>query len=291
MTEVVRTAGALRAALAPHRRAGATIGLVPTMGALHDGHGALVARAADECDVTVVSIFVNPLQFGPDEDFATYPRDLDADVARLDRLGADLVLSPAGFAPSVVTVRVGELGDRLEGARRPGHFDGVATIVTKLLAVTGPDRAYFGEKDYQQLTIIRVLVADLGLPVVVVACPTVRAADGLALSSRNAYLSPGQRQAARALSAALRAVAATWGGDADGARSDLRRTLEAAPGVRLDYAEVGDPETLEPLEGVVEGPAQALVAAHVGTTRLIDTIRLDPPDSRVARPGTRRPAD
>ena len=278
MTELVRTVEALRAALQPPRRAGATIGLVPTMGALHDGHGALVARAVGECDTTVVSIFVNPLQFGAGEDFDAYPRDLDADVALLDRLGVDVVFSPASaaFAPRRVTVHIGDLGDRLEGASRPGHFDGVATIVTKLLSAAGPHRAYFGLKDYQQLTIIRCVVADLALPVEIVGVPVVREPDGLAMSSRNAYLAPDERAAAVALSAALRDVARTWGGDAEYARAALRRTLGVAPGVRLDYAEVCDPETLEALEGVVEGPAQALVAAYVGTTRLIDTIRLEP---------------
>lgn len=278
MTELVRTVEALRAALQPPRRAGATIGLVPTMGALHDGHAALVARAVGECDTTVVSIFVNPLQFGPGEDFDAYPRDLDADVARLARLGVDVVFSPASsdFAPRLVTLRVGGIGEVLEGASRPGHFDGVATIVTKLLNAAGPDRAYFSVKDYQQLTIIRRLVADLAIPVEIVEFPIIREPDGLAMSSRNAYLSPDERAAAVALSAALRDVARTWDGDAGYARATLRRTLGAAPGVRLDYAEVCDPETLEALEGVVEGPAQALVAAYVGATRLIDTIRLEP---------------
>ncbi|HVL98070.1 MAG TPA: pantoate--beta-alanine ligase [Egibacteraceae bacterium] len=273
----VRTVGALRAALAPQRRAGARVGLVPTMGALHDGHVRLVSRMVGECDVAVVSIFVNPLQFAPGEDFATYPRDLDADVALLDRLGVDVVFCPeADFAPALVTVRVGALGGVLDGVSRPGHFDGVATIVTKLLNAVQPQRAYFGEKDYQQLVVLRAVATDLAVPVEIVTCPTVRDADGLALSSRNAYLSPSQRAAAVALPESLRHVAGSWAGDADAARDALRRRLERAPGVRLDYAEVCDPETLEPLEGVVEGPAQALVAAYVGTTRLIDNIRLEP---------------
>lgn len=276
MTDVVRTVAALRAALAPRRHAGAAVGLVPTMGALHAGHAALIGRAVAECGVAVVSIFVNPLQFGADEDFDAYPRDLDTDVALLDRLGVDLAFTPADFAPRSVSVRAGALGEVLEGASRPGHFDGVATIVTKLLNAVGPDRAYFGDKDYQQLTIVRRLVEDLAIPTRIVACSTVREPDGLALSSRNANLTAGEREAAGALSAALREAAATWGGDAGEARAALRRTLEAAPGVRLDYAEVADPETLAPLEGVVEGPAQALVAAYVGRTRLIDTIRLEP---------------
>jgi len=278
VTRLVRTVGQAREILEPHRRAGASLGFVPTMGALHDGHLSLVRAAGQDNDVVVVSIFVNPLQFGPDEDFASYPRDLDADTAVLDRHGVDVVFSPAsaGFAPTTVTVCVAGVTERLEGASRPGHFDGVATIVAKLLHTVGPDRAYFGEKDYQQLLVLRAMARDLAMPVEIVACPTVREPDGLAASSRNAGLSPDERAAAAALPAALRAVAGSWGGDAGYARDCLRRTLEAAPGVRLDYAEVCDPETLEPLEGVVGGPAQALIAAHVGATRLIDNIRLEP---------------
>ena len=176
----------------------------------------------------------------------------------------------------LTTVSVARLTDRHEGASRPGHFDGVATIVSKLFNLVQPDRAFFGEKDFQQLAVIRRMVADLNLPITVVGVPIVRDPDGLALSSRNVYVTPEQRQAALVLSAALRAAAAQWGADADAARLILRNTLETASGVRLDYAEVVDPETLAPLEGVVEGPAQALVAAYIGETRLIDNIRLEP---------------
>jgi pantoate--beta-alanine ligase len=256
------------------------LGLVPTMGALHAGHVSLAHAARRDNATVVVSIFVNPLQFGPDEDFARYPRDLDADAGLLAEAGADVVFTPevTAFTPPdrVTSVHVAGLTERLEGASRPGHFDGVATIVTKLFNAVGPDRAYFGEKDFQQLAVIRRMVADLNQPVAVVGCPVVRDADGLALSSRNAYLTAEQRVSALALSAALHEVATTYSGDADAAVLSLRRTLEGASGVRLDYAEVVDPETLAPLEGVVEGPAQALVAAYVGDTRLIDTIRLEP---------------
>lgn len=280
MSAIARDMDALRAWLEPHHRTGRTVGFVPTMGALHAGHLSLAERAASDCDVTVASIFVNPLQFGPDEDYETYPRDLDADVARLATAGVGLVFAPdAGtFTPADrrTTVHVEGLTEQLEGASRPGHFDGVATIVAKLFAAVGPCRAYFGEKDYQQLAVIRTMARDLDLPVDVVGCPTVRDDDGLALSSRNAYLTAAQRAAARVIPDTLQATAATWDGDAAAARARLRRTLGAAPGVRLDYAEVCDPETLAPLEGVVEGPAQALVAAFVGTTRLIDNIRLEP---------------
>jgi pantoate--beta-alanine ligase len=257
------------------------VGLVPTMGALHDGHLALVRTARSECDRVVVSIFVNPLQFGPGEDFDAYPRDLERDLALLDEIGVDIVFHPAAAEFTAVgrltTVHVTGLTDPLEGAVRPGHFDGVTTIVTKLFNVVQPNRAYFGEKDFQQLAVIRRMVADLDLPVEIVGCPIVRDADGLALSSRNAYLSVPEREAALAMPRALLGVAEDWDGDADSARDVLNRTLGAAPGIRLDYAEVVDPETLAPLEGVVDGPARALAAIRVGGTRLIDNIRLEPP--------------
>ncbi len=285
--KVLPTVAGLREALAPARRAGRVVGLVPTMGALHAGHLSLVTRARAETDVVVVSIFVNPLQFGPGEDYDTYPRDLDADLALLSPAGTDLVFAPrpTEFTPPArrTTVHVAALSTTLEGASRPTHFDGVTTIVAKLLSAVGPDRAYFGEKDYQQLAVIRTMVADLDLPVVIVGCPTVRDADGLALSSRNAYLSEQERRDALAISAALREAAAAWDGDAGAARSRLRSRLAAAPGLRLDYAEVVDPETLEPLESVAADPtrpARALVAAYVGPpgrqTRLIDNVRLEP---------------
>jgi pantoate--beta-alanine ligase len=278
--ELVRDVARLRALLAPLRRAGERIGFVPTMGALHAGHASLVERAAAECDVVVVSIFVNRLQFAPSEDLDAYPRTLEADLALLEPLGVRAVLAPdaGAFTPADgrTTVSVGGLTAHLEGASRPTHFDGVTTIVAKLLNVVQPDRAYFGEKDFQQLAVVRQMVRDLAMPVEVVGCPVVRDADGLALSSRNTYLSADERADALALSRVLREAAGTWGGDAGSARRRLRATLAAAPGIDLDYAEVVDPETLEPLEGVVDGPGQALVAARVGTTRLIDTIRLEP---------------
>jgi len=235
----------------------AVVGSVPTMGALHEGHLSLIRRAAAECDVTLVTVFVNPLQFGPSEDFSRYPRDLDADVAAAESAGADLVFAPTveemypGEEPIVRVEVGGELGSAFEGASRPGHFDGVATVVAKLFAITGPCRAYFGEKDWQQLLVVRRLASDLSFPVEVVGCPTVREADGLALSSRNRYLSAQERAAATVLYRALTSAA-----DPD----DVRRTVAAEPGVFLDYA------------GLLEG--RLVVAAWVGATRLIDNLAL-----------------
>jgi pantoate--beta-alanine ligase len=257
--------------------AGRPVALVPTMGALHAGHLSLVDRARADCTTVVVSIFVNPLQFGPDEDLASYPRTLDDDLAALDKEGVDLVFVPdPDFAPEESTIRLEGITATLEGASRLGHFAGVMTIVHRLLSAVEPDRAYFGEKDFQQLAVLRAMVAEHGLSVDIVGCPIVRDRDGLALSSRNAYLSSSERMQALHIPAALKAVAGAWDGDADTARVRLRRRLEDASDVRLDYAEIVDPETFQPLEGVVTGPAQALVAAYVGATRLIDNIRLEP---------------
>ena len=256
------------------------VGLVPTMGALHEGHLSLARVARRGCRTVVASIFVNPLQFGEDEDFERYPRAMAQDLELLESVGVDVVFTPHAVELTppgrLTTVTVARLTDRYEGVSRPGHFDGVTTIVSKLFNLVRPDRAFFGEKDFQQLAVIKRMVADLNLPISVVGCPIVRDPDGLALSSRNSFLSAEQRESALALSAALREAAAEWAGDADEARLILHRKLDAAPGVRLDYAEVVDPVTLVQLEGVVEGPAQALVAAYVGDTRLIDNIRLEP---------------
>lgn len=278
--ELIADVPGLRARLDTARAQGLLIGFVPTMGSLHDGHLSLVRAAVARTDRVVVSIFVNPLQFAPTEDLAAYPRDLDADLALLEPLGIDCVFHPdaATLTPPGrrTTVHVAGLTDRFEGATRPTHFDGVTTIVTKLLSIVGPCDAYFGEKDFQQLTVIRRMAIDLDLPVEVVGCPLVRDSDGLALSSRNAYLSADERRDALVLHRALHHLAATWDGDADSARDALAGRISSAPGVHLDYAEVVDPETLEPLEGVTGGAAQALVAARVGATRLLDTMRLEP---------------
>ncbi len=261
------------------RQNGKRVGLHLTMGALHAGHRANIQRAAAECDVVAVTIFVNPLQFGPHEDFGAYPRDLAGDTAQAEEAGADIVLAPGTTAiypeEPLVTVRVRQLADILEGRHRPGHFDGVATIVTKLLALSGPCRAYFGEKDYQQLVIVRRLVSDLSLPVEIVACPTVREPDGLALSSRNAYLGPAERVAARALYWSLLAGKRALEEEGTTRPSEVRAAMLEVAGredlVELDYAEVVDPVTLE-VPRALSGEARLLVAGRVGKARLIDNV-------------------
>ena len=252
------------------------VGFVPTMGALHDGHRSLLRAARGECALLVASVFVNPLQFDRPDDLAAYPRDLDRDRGVLSAEGVDVAFVPAAdFAPTDLRTRVvvGGLTDLLEGTHRPGHFDGVATIVTKLLHVVAPDRAYFGEKDYQQLLVLRRVVADLDLDVEIVGCPTVREPDGLALSSRNVRLHADERARALVLSRALRAAAAGYDADADAARARLLAELSTVPDVDVEYAEVVDPVTLERLEGY-STQARALVAARVGAVRLIDTAAL-----------------
>ena len=264
------------------RAQGRTVGFVPTMGALHEGHLSLIRRSAAERDVTLVSIFVNPLQFGPSEDFSRYPRSLDRDVDLAARAGADLVFAPSVSEmypePLATRVSVTGVGEGLEESSRPGHFAGVATVVAKLFAIAVPCRAYFGEKDYQQLLVVTRLAADLSLPVEVVGCPTVRDGDGLALSSRNGYLSEEERQAAAVLFRALVAAAAlVAAGERDGEvlRARMRDLLSAEPLARLDYAEVAHPATLRPLERV-DGEARLLVAAWIGSTRLIDNLKAAP---------------
>jgi len=264
------------------RAAGRRIGLVPTMGALHEGHLALVARARAECDEVVVSIFVNPLQFGPKEDFAAYPRDGERDAALCRAAGVTTLFAPVDgevHLPDHRTwISVAGLEDALCGRSRPGHFRGVATVVAKLFAIVRPHAACFGEKDAQQLRIIRRMVRDLHLDVAVIGCPTVRAADGLALSSRNAYLSADERRAAPVLQRALAAAAGrVRGGETDTARivSGVRAAIAAESLARLDYADAVDDETLEPV-GEVRRPVLLAVAAYFGKARLIDNVVLKP---------------
>jgi len=257
--------------------ANARVGLVPTMGALHAGHASLVERAARENDLAVVSIFVNPTQFGPHEDFAAYPRDESADLATCERLGTAMVFAPTVDemypAGDATRVQPGPIGARLEGAARPGHFAGVATVVTKLFAIVRPDVAYFGQKDFQQLRVVQRLSGDLHLGVRVAGSPTVRDADGLAMSSRNRYLSAEDRKSALAVSRALLAAKDDWSrGERDPAKlRDRVQRDTAVPGVALEYVSVADPLTLDELERPAERAVISL-AARVGRARLIDNV-------------------
>jgi pantoate--beta-alanine ligase len=263
-TAVVHTREDLAAAVAELREHGRTVALVPTMGALHEGHRTLVRRAHDFADTVVVSVFVNPLQFGANEDLDKYPRTLDADVAAVEEEKADLVWAPSvddvypGGRP-LTTIEAGPVGTLLEGVTRPGHFNGMLTVVAKLLNSVRPDVAVFGEKDAQQLALVRAMVRDLDLGVQIEAVPTVREDDGLALSSRNRYLSPEQRQSALAISRALRT----------GSLSAARAVLATEAGLRVDYCELVQPSTFQPLAGQ-DTDGLLVVAAYAGTTRLID---------------------
>jgi pantoate--beta-alanine ligase len=280
--DLARTVADLRSYTALWRRTGGSIGLAPTMGALHAGHLALLDTARRECGRVIASIFVNPKQFGPGEDFAAYPRSAAADLDLLGAAGADLVYLPAveemyppGFATSVT---VGGLSEGLCGRHRPGHFEGVATVVAKLLLQALPDVAYFGEKDYQQLLVIRRLARDLDIPVRIAAVPTVREADGLALSSRNAYLSPRERQIAPALPRVLREIAATLAREPEAVARELARgsaALEEA-GFAVEYLELRDAETLAALVSAPTAPARVFAAVWLGRTRLIDNMPLAP---------------
>lgn len=282
--EVVTGIAELRRRCDAARASGGRVGLVPTMGALHAGHRSLVRAAAARDDLVVVSVFVNPIQFGPQEDLAAYPRDLAGDVRVASEAGAHVVFAPAveemyPGGPPRTTVHVAGLTARLCGAHRPGHFDGVTTVVTKLCAIVGACRAYFGRKDFQQLRVVEQLVVDLNLPVEVVGRPLVREPDGLALSSRNAYLSVEERTAARVLSRALFDAAARLEEgvrDADELLGAVRRHLACEPAVRPEYVELVDVDRLEPLTAVDGSTPMVLaLAAHVGRARLIDNLVVD----------------
>src|SRR5262245_30683243 len=280
MTPVVTTIAEVRAAVAAARGRGLTVGFVPTMGALHAGHAALVRAARAGTGFVVVSIFVNPTQFGPSEDYAKYPRTLDADRAVCAEAGTDLVFAPAVEemfpARSVTFVEVTELDRELCGPRRPGHFRGVCTVVAKLFNIVLPDVAFFGQKDAQQARIIQKMVHDLNFPVRVQIEPTVRESDGLAMSSRNRYLSPSERAAAPGIYKVLQAVQArARAGEIDVARleSVLAAELAAIPGARVEFARIVDADSLRPLARL-DRPAVAAVAVFLGTTRLIDNIAL-----------------
>ena len=274
---ILRTIAELRSTVAGWRRAGEAVGLVPTMGALHDGHLSLVRRARAQCGRAVVSIFVNPTQFGPNEDFQRYPRDLEGDAAKLATVGADAVFAPqvAEMYPegAVTTVTVSGLTEGLCGPFRPGHFQGVATIVTKLLLQCLPDAGFFGEKDYQQLQVIRQLTRDLDIPVRIEGVATYREADGLAMSSRNAYLKPEERTLAPLLYRVLTSVAAEMkdGGSATSATARGKQELLQAGFARVDYLDAVDATTLKLVERA-ETPARIAAAAFLGQTRLIDNV-------------------
>ncbi len=260
---------------------GGTLGLVPTMGYLHEGHRSLMQRARVECDAVAVTIFVNPTQFGPNEDFTRYPRDEAGDLEACEAEGVDIVLAPAveEIYPegACTTVSVGPLSRVLEGAARPGHFDGVATVVSKLFTIAGPCRAYFGQKDAQQLMVIRRLARDLLFPVEVVGCPIVREPDGLAMSSRNVYLSPEERLEATAISRGLHRAETAWADgvrDAETLRSLVLAEIEAAPLAQPEYVSVADTDTLEEISGAVASQTLISVAVRFRGARLIDNVVL-----------------
>lgn len=297
MPEVVRTVDDFSASLEAARASGRRVSLVPTMGALHAGHRSLVERAAAECDVVAVTVFLNPLQFDDPSDVRAYPRTLDADLGLLAAAGATLVFAPSvdemypdGEARVLTTVSVRSVSEPWEGGSRPGHFDGVATVVTKLFAMAGRCRAYFGEKDFQQLAVVQRLVSDLSFPVHLVACPTVRDGDGLALSSRNAHLSPEERRAAAVIPRALRAArSAVAAGEVDPAALSRRMAEVVAeePSVQLDYAAAVDAGDLT-VPARLTDPARLLIAARVGPVRLIDNCAAAPPAGVGVRPVPQR---
>lgn len=277
---IVEDTASVRAALADARRQGVTVALVPTMGSLHEGHLRLVDEARRHAELVVLSVFVNPLQFGPHEDFARYPRDPEGDARKAERRGVDIL-----FMPRAEEMYVGErrvvvtplaLADRWEGASRPGHFTGVLTVVTKLFNIVQPQVAVFGQKDIQQATLIEAMVRELDIPVRLVLAPTVREADGLALSSRNVHLAPADRRKALVLSRSLRAIKDAFdAGEYDAAMLEQLgwEVLASEPDVRVDYLAIVDPERLEPV-AVAESGTIAAVAARVGSTRLIDNVIL-----------------
>ena len=283
---IAKTIAETRAAVSEQRGEGRSIGLVPTMGALHEGHLSLVRAARAQCDAVVVSIFVNPTQFGPNEDFAKYPRTWDADCALLESEGVDLIFAPDASemypeidgAGASTFVEVEGVSDRLDGVSRPGHFRGVSTVVAKLFHIVAPNKAFFGQKDAAQVAVLRRMVRDLNFDLEMVVCPTVREGDGLALSSRNRYLSMEERIQALALSRALRRIAERVDQgvvEASALIGEARAVFAEEPAVRVDYCSIVDPNTLEDVADVRSG-ALAAVAAWVGMTRLIDNAVIQP---------------
>jgi pantoate--beta-alanine ligase len=285
--DVHETIASFRRALDRERGSGARIGVVPTMGYLHDGHLSLMREASVRCDIVAVTIFVNPLQFGPTEDLADYPRDLERDLTLCEALRVHHVFAPAVDEmypdPALTTVSVDELAQSMEGRARPTHFAGVTTVVAKLFNIAGPCAAFFGEKDYQQLAIVRRMARDLDFPVEVVGCPIVRELDGVALSSRNVYLTPTEREAAPVLHRSLQAGAASiLAGERDGAavRALMGAIVDAEPLAQLDYAEVVDADSLAPSAELVAGDdLRLLVAAKLGAPRLLDNLGVRVPSN------------
>ena len=278
---IVRTIAELRVALKAVRESGQSIGFVPTMGFLHEGHGALIRQSTARCDVTVVSVFVNPTQFGPTEDLDLYPRDHERDQNLCLRLGVQILfmpepqeIYPAGF---VTSITVGTMGDLLCGQFRPGHFQGVATVVAKLFSLVQPDLAFFGQKDLQQTAILQRMVKDLNMPVDILVAPTIREADGMAMSSRNTYLSPADRKRALSISRGLQAAEGAFkGGERDSEiLLGLVRTELVAADV-IQYVQLVDPLSLESITGPITRPAAIAVAVVIGKTRLIDNLLLSP---------------
>jgi pantoate--beta-alanine ligase len=279
---IVKTIAETRTALRELRTDGRSVGLIPTMGALHAGHISLVQAAKAQCDAVVVSIFVNPTQFGPNEDFAKYPRTWEADCALLESEGVELIFAPDAeemYPKGASTfVEVEDVSDRLDGVSRPGHFRGVSTVVAKLFHIVAPDKAFFGQKDAAQVAVLRKMVRDLNFDLELMVCPTVREADGLALSSRNRYLSAEERRQALVLNQALRRIEGLVAqGEVESAVliASALAVFAEEPSVRVDYCKIVDPDTLEDVEDVRRG-AMAAVAAWVGTTRLIDNLVIKP---------------
>ncbi len=281
----VTTASELRDVLTAERRAGGTVGFVPTMGYLHPGHASLVARAAAECDSVVASVFVNPLQFAAGEDLDTYPRDPEGDARTLEAAGGDVMflphedeMYPGGRSAMLTSVAVSGLSARWEGAARPEHFAGVCTVVAKLFHLVGECRAYFGEKDWQQLAVVARMVEDLSFPVDVVGCPVVREPDGLAMSSRNVRLAPAERAAAPVVHRALRAGAdlvADGEADAGAVRRAMAAVVAEVPAATVDYLEPVDPRTLEPVDRT-DRPVRLIAAVQLGSVRLLDNVGAAP---------------
>ena len=297
--QIFRQVAAMQQACRELRQKGKTVGLVPTMGALHEGHLSLVRAARAHCDVVAVSIFVNPLQFGPKEDFARYPRTFEQDCRMLVSEGVELLFAPTAEqmypAGATTVVHVEGLSEKLDGKLRPGHFRGVTTVVAKLLEIVRPAFAYFGQKDAAQLAVLRKMVRDLNMDVEVVACPTIREGDGLALSSRNVYLSAEERRQALCLSRALlRVQSLAEGGEQnpDHLRGLIRQTIAGETAARIDYVEIVDPDTLDAVSDLKSG-ALVAVACTFGKTRLIDNLLLPPMKARFtpaeAQPPTTRP--